>query len=178
MEEYRRKLFSAGIAGAYSFPIAAPLAEVSRPYSEEELKALARGLRELSVLGCRDGKFHTAGTGRVLMDHAGYPDIFGLKLEFTAGGHPAGAGFSAASLQGLRNAKVKRVFPECILCAGLGPGGRGLPEAPCFSFRAAKLANLAIRPLDSGEKGYSFEWETGAPAWLPGYKKKERAPDG
>ncbi|MDR2618422.1 MAG: hypothetical protein LBC62_06085 [Treponema sp.] len=174
MEEYRRKLFSAGMAGAYSFPAAAPLAEVSRPYSEEELKALARDLRELSVLDCRDGKFHTAGTGRVPWDHAGSPDIFGLKLEFTARGHQADTAFSAASLRGLRNAKVRFVFSECILCAGLGPGSGDLPEAPCFSFRAAKLANLAVRPLDSGEGGYSFEWKTGTPVWLPGYKKAKR----
>jgi hypothetical protein len=175
MEEYRRKLFSTGMAGAYSFPAAAPLAEVSRPYSEDELKALARDLREISVLDGRDGKFHTAGTGRVPWDHAGGPDIFGLRLELTAGERPSGAALLAASLQSLRNAKVALVFPECILCAGLsGSGDRGLPEAPCFSFRAAKLANLAIRRLESGEGGYSFEWKIGTPVWLPGYKKAKR----
>jgi hypothetical protein len=49
------------------------------------------------------------------------------------------------------------------------------PPAPGF-FRAAMVANLAIKPLDGAfpagavpgaEENYSFAWHTGKPRWLP-----------
>jgi len=47
---------------------------------------------------------------------------------------------------------------------------RAFGETPALSFRAAAVANLAIRPLAGGEAGFSFEWKIGPPEWLPGYK--------
>ncbi|MDR3145901.1 MAG: hypothetical protein LBU21_06460, partial [Treponema sp.] len=63
--EYRRRLFAAGLDGAWSFPALAPLALVSRPCDPGELKALARSLRDLTLSGGGDGRID-AGPGAVL----------------------------------------------------------------------------------------------------------------
>jgi hypothetical protein len=158
-EEYRRELFAAGLAGAFSFPAVAPLALVSQPFSREELKALAAGMRELSLKGV-DGKFRSAGAG-VTASPAGGFNFFGPLLEPWD-----------ESLPALGGSKVLYRFPALCLCAALlGPADEPAAAGPELSFRAAMTANLAIRPLDQGEKGYSFVWKTGRPLWLPAYRK-------
>ena len=45
-QAYRAKLFAEGFCGAHSFPLCAPIASVARAFTAEELKALARNIRE------------------------------------------------------------------------------------------------------------------------------------
>jgi hypothetical protein len=160
LEEFRRGLFASGFAGAFSFPAAAPLALVSRPFSGEELRALAGEMRELSVKEGGEGKFRSAGAGSVSCPGGGL-NFFGPLLEPWD-----------ESLPSLGGSKVLCRFPALCLCAALlGPGDAPAAAGPEFSFRAAMAANLAISPLVRGEREYSFAWKTGRPLWLPAYRK-------
>jgi hypothetical protein len=153
---YRRTLFARGFAGAYSFPPAAPLALSSRPFTGDELAALARALRE-SVRGA--GKICSRG----LLKQEG-PGVFaflGLALNLAL---PGDFPWPDA---------VCHVFPVPALCAALldagepGPDVAGEETPPLLAFRAAAVANLVLRPLAAGEGAYSFAWQTGKPRWLP-----------
>ncbi|MDR3333900.1 MAG: hypothetical protein LBT13_03285 [Treponema sp.] len=177
---YRRRLFAAGLAGAFSFPGAAPLAIVSRPYTAPELKALALSLRGLSVIDGGDGKIATgpaeaiafpsepaadtaADPGPPAMSSG--PAIFGPVLDLPA---PPYSAFPPDTLV--------YPFPRLVLCAAL-LGQQifteaALPEAPSLCFRAAALANLVLRPL--AQDGYSFEWKIGVPRWLASYKPPKK----
>ena len=164
LEKYRRELFASGLAGAFSFPAAAPLALVSRPFSGEELKALAAGMRELSLKNGGNGTFRSAGVG-VTASPAGGFNFFGPLLEPWE-----------EDLLSLGGSKVLCRFPAICLCAALLGSGDEPPEAgPELSFGAAMIANLAIRPLDQGEAGYSFAWKTGRPVWLQTRKKQKNS---
>jgi hypothetical protein len=160
---YKRALFAAGFPGAYSFPAAAPLALCSRPFTAEELKALARGLREAARAG-EGGKIRARSL--IPQECPGFA-FLGLALDLRL---PPDFPWPGAALH---------PFPAPALCAAvLKPGEAGakaaqaageLPGAPPPpSFRAAAVANMILRPLPSGEAGYSFAWQTGRPRWLPG----------
>jgi hypothetical protein len=164
LNEYRAALFAEGFYGAYSFPPTAPLAELSRPFNRDELKKLAGNIRDLTMP--YDGKISNTEYG----SNAGLGEysFFGPRLNLSA----------AEDLfpKTARGKIARSLFPP-ILCAALVHTGENpLPkEGPALSFRAAALANLAIRPLPSGTsveaQAYSFEWKMGEPVWLPAYKK-------
>ena len=164
LDEYRAALFAKGFYGAYSFPPAAPLAEVSRHFSRDELKELAVNIRKLTI--AHDGKISSALIGA----NTGFGELsfFGPELDLPAAEkiYPETAKCKI----------IRSLFPPVLCAALVHPGEKPFPnEGPLFSFRAAALANMAIRPLPGGDKGeatvYSFEWKTGEPAWLPAYKK-------
>jgi hypothetical protein len=165
LDEFRDALFAEGFYGAYSFPPAAPLAEVSRPFSRDELKKLAVCIRDLSA--AHDGKI--SGAECCLKAGFGTLAFFGPLLDL-----PAAERLLSETAAG----KIIRAFFPPVLCAALVDSGAANqhcpPRSANFSFRAAALANLAIRSLNSG-KGealpYSFEWETGPLVWLPAYRK-------
>ena len=157
LENFRQKLFVAGFNGAYAFPSAAPLARVSQAYNGEELKALAQGLRRLSLL--KDGKF-TASQLSCFQAGIEGAAFFGPLLDLSP----------LDIIQ--NNDKAFFTFPRTLLCAALlSPGDEELQvQAPAFqpfSFRAAMVSNLAIRPLKRGAASYSFEWRLGPGCWLP-----------
>ena len=172
--EFRQKLFAEGFPGAHSFPTAAPLAEVSRPFSREELKDLAGNIRKLTMEN--DGKIRNSGIAV-----AGCPDklsFFGAVLDL-----PVNENLFPQSAKN----KILHTFFRPVLCAALVPsdvdsaGESQIQEkAPALSFRAASLANMVIRPLNAGDCGlktgglktgdYSFEWKIGPPVWLPKWK--------
>jgi hypothetical protein len=179
LRDYRRRLFAAGLWGAYSFPEAVPLALVSRPFTETELKALAGSLRDLS-LG-RTGEAMTAGGakgGRT--DRDGKMTAQGPAMAVSLGGTSPEASqgdaspdqafdgptlfgpalalsgedwsFPASSAEALRFR-----FPTLVLAAALvGSGARArqilaaVPLPDPISFRAAAVANLLFKPLPSG----------------------------
>ena len=153
--EYRQKLFSEGVLGALSFPGASPLAEVSGPFSVKELKDLALNIRGLTAEN--DGKIQScpsiAATRSSQMSFSG-PE---LKLPISEGTFPEAT-----------KKKILRLLAPPLLCAAIGkPEEEPEFEAgPLLSFRAAALANLAIRAL-AGEPDYSFEWKISDPVWLP-----------
>jgi hypothetical protein len=178
LRDYRRRLFAAGVDGAYSFPPAAPLALVSRPCRPGELRALAFSLRGLTLAEGGGGRIRAAGGAAVeCPGDPGGPDqgfaLWGLSLR-------TGLPLNAGPL--LPPDALVFPFPAPVLCAALlgraGPGnpGRDIAEAvplpPAFFFRAASVANLIWSPL-TGETGtrpgrdYSRTWKTGKPCWLP-----------
>ena len=183
--EYRKKLFSAGFSGAYSFPATAPLALVSSAFSPHELKELARKLRLLTLKS--DGKIQSNGT-----TFAPCPDGFGLSIPACEKKPAEQVLFFGPRLNLTPDAPGDTLFPETtrkkilftfsppILCAALvgSESIKGLQEpphytTPAFSFRAAALANLSIRLLGEGENPCSFEWKMSPPIWLPVFKKEE-----
>ncbi|MDR1400630.1 MAG: hypothetical protein LBJ41_11975 [Treponema sp.] len=163
LEPYSRKLFSAGFAGAYSFPNVAPLALVSHAYSRNDLKTLALSQRNLSARS-QDGKLRALSLQTVSCPSPTLT-LFGPLLDTPI---PSPETFPA-------DATLYR-FPRLILCAALlGPGDEALtrqsilPELAVPPFRAAMLANMSLSPLDSGAPAYSFAWEIAESVWLPAY---------
>jgi len=165
LARYREKLFSLGVYGAHSFPLAAPLARVSRPFTREELKELAAAIRGLTKEN--DGKFLCGAVSAV--QRAGEISFFGPPLNLGEGETV----FSPAQRE-----KILKSFLPAVLCAAIvGQGNSTLnknilsEEAPILSFRVAALANLSLRPLEEGDTAYSFEWRMGPRVWLPAHKK-------
>ena len=163
----RSKLFAGGFFGAYSFPLAAPLASVSRGFNREELKELARNIRNLTKN--HNGKIQCEKTA--LQDNScGFPaSFFGpeLNLEINEGTFP-----------GTATDKITQIFSPTVLCISLIDPNletfaplrlcvKNKEEIPILSFRQAALANLAIRPLTAGAFPYSFEWKISPLVWLP-----------
>jgi len=168
LDEYRAVLFAGGFYGAYSFPPAAPLAELSRPFSRDELKELAGRIRNLTM--AHDGKITSAEN----CTSAGFGKLsfFGPRLNLLAD-HLAIEEILSETAKG----KIARSFFPTVLCAALtDSAGTDLKaeKCPALSFRAAAIANLALRSLNSSNREalpYSFEWDTGPLVWLPAYKK-------
>jgi hypothetical protein len=160
LREYRRSLFAAGLAGAYSFPFAAPLALLARPLAAPALKEAAAGLRR--VLGNGKIGFTLPGAAGVCgCAETGAFRFFGPALNIPAGlFFPVPAGWAPP----LAPAVLGPGDPELIQT--LAKAGT-LPAPPELSFRAAALANLTLFPAGCGEEPYSFTWETGRLYWLP-----------
>jgi len=164
LENFRQKIFSQEFPGAFSFPPVAPLAVISKAFSRDELRELAGEIRK-AVIG--DGKI-TAG----ITDQVHCPDTPGLPPPWGFLG-PALDLPPLDSFRMLKNEKVIYVFPKTILCAAVVDNActiKTFPESMPFSFRAAIITNLAIRPLDYP---YSFEWRLGPECWLPAYKRQK-----
>jgi hypothetical protein len=168
LDEYRAKLFSLGFHGAYSFPPAAPLAVVSGSFSREELRALAFEIREFTR--DKDGKIAVSenadsGPAGSTLEQMSF---FGpaLNLPVTEGLFPETA-----------KGKILSLFSPAVLCAALigrDEKTSGIEGQPGAGFRAAALANLAIRPIISEKTlPYSYTWKLGQQVWLPsGLRKK------
>ena len=155
IEAYRQKLFSRGFYGAHSFPLCAPLAVVSWPFSREELKELAHNIRKLSMYN--DGKILSSESGTVSCPVFS-ASFFGPCLNLNTG-----------EILSQQTDKLLFTLSPPVLCASLVEGGTKdkVEETPSLSFRAASVANLTIRPLFTA---HSFEWKISPPVWLPGYK--------
>ena len=153
LREYRQKLFSMGITGAHSFPLTAPLAELSRPIGREELKELAENIHQLSRND--DGKISSGPA--VIAQCRDRFSFYGPELII-----PAKNKIFPAEIK----RKIITPFAQVVLCAALLlDGEKAAGDAPAPTFRAAALTNLEIHPLN--EAGYSLEWKIGPPVWLP-----------
>ena len=153
---YREKLFARGYCGAFSFPISAPLAAISRQFNREEMKELARNIRSLTKE--TDGRILSDSTIR--KSCISQFSLFGQHLKLS---------INDALFPKSSRGKILHIPGSTILCIGL-LGSSEEPaseEGPPLSFRAASIANLAIRPLVNGESAYSFEWKIGPEVWLP-----------
>ncbi|MDR1129043.1 MAG: hypothetical protein LBL20_07005 [Treponema sp.] len=164
---FRRRLFAAGILGAYTFPPAAPLALLEKPLDGPALKDLARTLRALS-LEAGGGVFTADAKGLSLISGPGGIGFWGLPLDIPAlPCLPGGLPFPRTALC----AAVCGSDPEAEREILLGTcGGAGGP--PLLRFRAAAAANLGIRFFPGGGPagdlpGLSSRWRTGKPFWLP-----------
>ncbi|MDR2143814.1 MAG: hypothetical protein LBP29_05545 [Treponema sp.] len=178
IEKFRQQIFAAGLDGAFSFPAAAPLALLSRPLSGGELKTAAVELRKL--LG--GGKFVLSALPEnslpkksplgesppelpAALRCTGSPErlsFFGPCLDMPFPPLPESAVLTRWEKPFLAPAVLGRGGAECVRV----PADK-LPSPPELSFRAAALANLAIRPAGNGEAEYSYAWEMGRLYWLP-----------
>jgi hypothetical protein len=162
---FRRRIFAAGILGAYSFPPVVPLALLERPLEDPELKALAGSLRALSL---------EAGSGVFTADAAGPPPLISGPGGFSFWGFPLN--IPVPSLPGA-------LFPHAAICAAAAGKDPGIEReilletevSPLPHFRAAAVANLAVRffPGDGcppdGENAlpyFSSRWRIGKLHWL------------
>ena len=171
--DYRQALFSAGLEGAFSFPLASLLAQVSRPFSPPELKELACKIRRLTIE--REGKIRGGEDAVSECPGSVFPGIGRGGLSFY--GPALDIPVNDEAFPSTAKDKLLHVMSPALLCVALaGHENEGIKlvektEKPALVFRAASLANLAIRPLAPGEWAYSFEWKTGEPVWLPAYPK-------
>jgi hypothetical protein len=157
-----RFLFATGIHGAWSFPQAAPLARVLRPLRPEELQSLAADIRTAALQGADSGKISLGKP--VLVPCPLFHSFFGPALDLP----PPPLPYSG----------VLYPFPSLVLCTALATPGdepalgmiHGIPPVNPAFFRAAMVANLAIKPL-KGAGDYSFTWRMGKPRWLPSPRK-------
>ena len=164
LEKMRAKLFSAGFYGAYSFPPAAPLLRVSRPFSREELKEFARNIR--STVNENKGKILSSAPAAIHCP--GALSFFGPRLNLPV---------DEVIIPRPAETKILQRLSPPLLCAALVQAENDpVPEtviasdAAALSFRAGALANLSIRPLrplDGEETAYSFEWKIGPAVWMP-----------
>jgi hypothetical protein len=157
------ELFRRGFYGAWSFPQVVPLAVLSAPLTEGELKACARNLRALNRGSIRAGAMAKAPLRR---EGGGGPFwIAGPSLDLAVP-EPFPAGEEKV---------LRRVVPP-ILGAALLREDEGVPDMPVppLSFRAAALVNMTYRIPDG--PGRSFRWCLGKPAWLP--RMPKAAPGG
>jgi hypothetical protein len=179
-------LFSAGCPGAWSFPWAAPLALLSRPFSAGELKHCAGILREESLTGGKNGKIETGPAAFAAFPQGSLPGedaaIFGpvLNLEIPDSAFTANAATKIVhrfSPPTLGAALVRYSGDASTAARNAAAAGTGFPPVPQLSFRAAALANMSYWPLFSKEvvmpdSGYSFEWRIGELHWLPPIRKR------
>ena len=180
LRTWSASLFAAGLHGAWSFPWAAPLAVLGRHLSAEELKRLARALRE-----------HIAQNGGKFL--CGRPDFSNIsrkggKAQSFLRTSEQGLSVFGPSLQidlpdnffaGIDDAALSRISPLVIGCGLIGNEGISNEElvmrssnysfltSHCSFFSAAALANMSFRALRDGHNDYSYEWKIGALYWLP-----------
>jgi hypothetical protein len=177
LDAYRRSLFAAGLPGAFAFPAAAPLALLSRPLADQEVKDAVANMR--SMLGKRKlqpGLPVTLAGSPAAESSA--PGCSGCRLQFF------GPSLELPPPSLPPDAVISIWEKPALAPVVLGPGdteeltakaqelafrrGRAIPE---ISFRAAALANLTLWSAECGEPGFSFQWEIGPLFWLPNHRK-------
>jgi hypothetical protein len=138
LRKYCENLYNNIPAGAYDFPLAAPIAVLERPLAAEELKQRAKEIRK--AMG--NNKFAAAGINSVFFSGGEKPlFIFGPKIDAVPG------------------AKLLPVIGCCLLPSKTDIA---LPEPPKITFRAAAVANMFWKPANGG-----FKWKIGKLYWLP-----------
>ena len=159
-------LYKENISGAYTFPLVAPLASLSKPLSADELKHTARSLRKANGMD----KFNlTDLTSAAFPTGYGEMDLFGLCLKI-----------NIPEITGSAVQKIIKIFSPLVIGTCLIPkdnkeqvhfGSCGLcsswlNSSPEISFRAAAIANMYWQPAQrNNEKG--FKWKIGKLVWLP-----------
>jgi len=165
LRKYNDFMIQAGTAGGYGFPLAAPIAEISRDFSADELKLFAHVLRKelgkekitadetaivpIPIIGDNYEKFDNA--------------LFGSRLNLNISDKIFGDGIQ----------KVKNIFSPIVIGTFLIPAKTCESvcafeqiQPPRLSFRAAAVANMYWQPVKiKGEIGY--KWKIGKLVWLP-----------
>ena len=177
LELYRRRLFTAGMDGAWSFPAAVPLALLKRPLSANELKAAAAELRKYlgnkKIVSSEEGECGGWIFGGLSLR------FFGPILEMPQPAFPADA---------VLRRWEKTILAPAIIAPGSCFQSSTIPEGPAITWtsRAAALANLTLDPVFSAAEAgtgcagsfdadYSFTWEMGPLYWLPRHTGKKNA---
>ena len=142
----------AGLKGVYLFPAAAPLARLSKALSSDELKQLAKSLRQ------------SIGKNKLIIRETAVTEfdqdmrLFGPRLELPC--------------------KETESIPykEFVIGTYLMPkNAQSPPLLSCFlknteesllSFRAAAIANMSWQQVKKNDEVY-FKWKIGKLCWLP-----------
>jgi len=152
LRNYSASLFKAGFSEAFSFPWAAPLASLSHPLEDEELKNFSRGLREAA-----GNKISAGKTAFCAFDEEA---LFGPRLDI---------GDLPFLLKPISE-KVTEIFSSPVIGSCLLPASSAesavLPSAPELSFSAAAVANMYWQRTDEGG-AISVKWKIGKLFWLP-----------
>jgi hypothetical protein len=164
LRNYSAILLKAGFTGAYCFPWAAPLAQLSRPLNPQELKNIAHVFRKSAI----NGKFNTKEAKTIQFPPEEKNSLlFGPCLDFTI---PPDLLISDTCIP-----FSTAVIGACLLSDG--KNSDALPRPPKFSFSAAAVANMFWQPVslsaqDAQKYAFGFKWKIGKLFWLP----KKQAP--
>ena len=162
LRSWSASLFAAGLYGAWSFPWVAPLAKLNRFLSAEELKRLARSLRQ----GVKNagGKFLAGSSATATLANETL-FVFGPALDIEL----PDSFFDDAS-EAVVSPILPLVLGSAVLFGTRDANNSPIPSPqstlPKISFRAAALANMSYRVLTSGNSLY-FNWKIGPLHWLP-----------
>jgi hypothetical protein len=164
---YRKKLWQAGIKGAYSLPSVAFIAEIEKPLPYNYLRGLAQVLRNKTL----KKKGYIFSTTQKIVPFSASCTLFGLELDLVC----------TDLMSSLRSLSAP-ILPITLL-PGTGSFSESLSEplveqknlleviVPDLRFRAAALANMVLQPVDCGLREYSYRWSIGKLFWLPNPKK-------
>ena len=170
VRKYSDALAGTGLTGWYTFPWVAPLAVLSQPLCDEELKKCAHSLREI-IGGNKiftaeiSGTKFSAGTEEMA--------LFGPRLDLSITGKDLGETIL----------KIKNLFSPFVIGTYLLPVVRSgvsqdsgenqmmqpnapIPQCEKLGFRAAAVANMFWRQFKTGSQKY-FKWKIGKLFWLP-----------
>jgi hypothetical protein len=191
LHNYREKLIKEGVTGVYCFPLAAPVAELSRSLTDAELKQIAYLLRETVGEGKINGSEITIGAFSaneedqqiIRTNTNGNMALFGHRLNLEIPGNILGD-----------NTKINTLFSPIIIGGFLIPGfsqelkkdneqqagafqtfdlAFWREKFDCFkplyeklAFRAAAVANMDWQLFQEGEY-IKYRWKIGKLSWLP-----------
>lgn len=162
--KYTDFLLKAGLKGVYQFPLAAPLAQLSRQLTIDELKNIARTLRKIT----EGGKIYTAGTSATAFPAGG--ELFGPRLDLEiplyafCNDSVKIASFLSPIIFGsfLIPENNKQVIAGSLL--------NNIPPLPQLAFRAAAVANMFWQPFGTDED-IGYNWKIGKLCWLPSQRR-------
>jgi len=163
LQKQQNTMVKSGINGVYPFPLIAPLACLSKPLDENELKDYAKALRQIT--NGEKIKLLDISTVGFSSENDKLNDkltLFGYKLDLEL---PLDFFYKTKE-------KIKDVFISPIIGSFLIPdSGSELNKnniSMPVSFRAAALANMFWQPVEfDTEKPVSFKWKIGKLNWLP-----------
>jgi hypothetical protein len=182
IQKHSYSLFQGNYTNMYSFPLVAPLASLSQELDKDELKHLARSLREAANWG----KIHVGRTSvTAFPTGAEEMALFGPTLEldisqiFTRSHKEHG-------VHGVHG-KIKTLFSPTVMGICLVPKDneqqvrvRTEGTSLCGSwlnplgFRAAALANMSWQPVQTDNE-IMYKWKIGKLYWLPNQKKGQKS---
>ena len=161
LRKHSESLFKNGLSNVYPFPHAAPLASLSKPLNDDELKQIARVLREKSG----KEKFYPGEISSIsILINKKDLSLFGPKLEL-----------DATCTLGMGVDKIKSIFSPSVIGSFMVPENTGQQlcvsarESSSLAFRAAAVANMHWKPARiNGE--FCYKWKIEKLFWLPRLK--------
>jgi len=165
-----------GLTGVYNFPFVVPLASLSEPLDENELKTFANSLKA-SLLK------ETSAKSKINIEEPGFVTFPAEDENMTLFGRKLNLGFPAENLNCLdySNSGIKKItntFSPLILGTFLFPNSNFTPvmEQPEeTSFRAAAVANMSWVQNNTKDKEIIFKWKIDKLFWLPKADKADLA---
>lgn len=170
------ELFALGFPGAWSFPWAAPLAQLSSPLDSAELKKLAVLIRDESLKSDSPGTITPLAPALVPFPDVPSPDNSSCPERMSLFGPALNIDIPELAVSAIRNKALRWFFP-IALGAMLVPENEAayIPSeaislAPRQNFKACALANMRMRI--GPENVYSAKWKIGTLYWLPKVERK------